>query len=205
MQILKQTKGNKEEIIEKAVEVLKAGGLFVFPTETCYGLGADASNLEAINKLYLYKTKREGKPLSIAVSDIDMAKKYVEINKTARILYEKYLPGPLTIISLSLGEVAQGVASEQGGLGVRIPDYSLVLEIIKRFAKAITVTSANISNKNEPYSVADLLRESPKTSLNLLDLIIDKGNLPYNKPSSVVDTLDNKVKVIREGSISFKK
>ncbi|HOZ53415.1 MAG TPA: Sua5/YciO/YrdC/YwlC family protein, partial [bacterium] len=81
MKILKYNSKNEINIINQALKVLKSGGLLVFPTETCYGLGVDATNKQAVKKLFNYKTRREGKPLSIAVSDIKMAKKYVEINE----------------------------------------------------------------------------------------------------------------------------
>ena len=132
-----------KEIIKEAVSVLEDGGLIIFPTETMYGIGADATNQKAINKLLTYKARREGKPLSIAVNSTEMAKKYVKINKTAKNLYENFLPGPLTVVSKGLGKVASGVESETGTLGVRIPDYKLVLEIISKFKKPITATSAN--------------------------------------------------------------
>lgn len=203
MERIKYTKNNSKVIIEKTFKVLEAGGLFVFPSETCYGLGADATNQAAIDKLFLYKTKREGKPISIAVFDIKMAKKYVKINEVAESLYKKYLPGPITIISKDLGKVADGVGSKQGTLGIRIPDYQLILEIVKRFGKPITATSANISCQPEPYSVDDMLKDAPKESLKFLDLIIDAGELPHNENSTVVDTTMNKLNVVREGQIKF--
>jgi L-threonylcarbamoyladenylate synthase len=130
------------EIIKTAVEVLSRGGLVIFPTETLYGIGADATNQAAIDKLLQYKSRREGKPLSIAVNSLEMAEQYVEVNKTALNLYQNFLPGPLTVVSKSLGRVAKGVESEIGTLGVRIPDYQLVLDIVTAFGKPITATSA---------------------------------------------------------------
>src|SRR3972149_9381448 len=82
-----------------AVEVLNRGGLVVYPTETLYGIGADATNPEAIKKLTEYKNRPFGKPYSIAVTDREMAEEYVELNETAKNLYREFLPGPLTVIS----------------------------------------------------------------------------------------------------------
>ena len=89
----------KEIAIEKAIKVLKNGGLIIYPTETCYGLGGDATNPEALKKIMKYKTLRGSKPVSIAVSDMKMAKKYVDINEMATNIYNNYLPGPITVIS----------------------------------------------------------------------------------------------------------
>lgn len=204
MQIIKYGDVNKKLIIEKASEILKLGGVVIFPTETCYGLGVDASNQSAVDKLYLYKKKREGKAVSVAVSSIQMARRYVSINKVAEELYDKYLPGPLTIISKSLGKLARGIESEQGDLGVRIPDYNLILEIIENADRAITVTSANISHEAEPYSIDFFLKNTPKDSLDLVDLIIDAGQLARNEVSTVVDTSMNKLRVIRKGGVKIK-
>lgn len=203
MERIRYTKENSAIIIKKALNVLKNGGIFVFPTETCYGLGADATNQAAIDKLYSYKTRREGKPLSIAVCDIEMASKYVTINETAENLYKNYLPGPITVISKGLGKVAKGVESEYGTLGIRIPDNELVLNIIRAFGRPFTATSANISYMPKPYSVDSLLKNTPPKSQNLIDLIIDAGELPHRETSTVVDTTMNNLNIMRSGQINL--
>jgi len=192
-----------EEIIKQATETLKKGGLVVFPTETMYGIGAMATNQEAINKLLEYKTRREGKPLSIAVNSIDMAKEYVEVNKTAENLYKSFLPGPLTVVSKGLGNVAKGVESEIGTLGVRIPDYKLVLDIVEKLGHPITATSANASYKKRPYQIEDILNNISEKQKDLIDLIIDAGELPKREPSTVVDTTLNEEIVLRQGNIKL--
>ena len=199
MERIRYAEDNQEMIIEKALQILGAGGLLVFPTETCYGLGADATNQAAIDKLYRYKARREGKPLSIAVCDADMASEYVEINETAKNLYDNYLPGPITVVSKGLGKVARGVESEYGTLGVRIPDYNLVLDIIRRFGKPITATSANMSYLPKPYSIDSLLKDTPEKSLDLISLAIDAGELPHREASTVVDTTMNSLNIMRPG------
>jgi L-threonylcarbamoyladenylate synthase len=199
METYKLSEKNKSEIISKAVEVLKAGGIIIFPTETCYGIGADATNQSAIDRLYEYKTRREGKPLSVAVLNKKMAAEYVEINEIAENLYDNYLPGPITVVSKGLGKVANGVESEYGTLGVRIPDYKLVLEIIEKFGKPFTSTSANISYMPKPYSIEALLESTPKKSQEYLDLIIDAGELPHREASTVVDTTMNNLNIMRTG------
>jgi tRNA threonylcarbamoyl adenosine modification protein (Sua5/YciO/YrdC/YwlC family)/tRNA threonylcarbamoyl adenosine modification protein YjeE len=205
MERIKYTKNNAKLVIKKALAVLKKGGLFVFPTETCYGLGADATKAAAIKKLYSYKSRREGKPLSIAVSDIKMAEKYVEINAMAENLYKNYLPGPITVISKGLGKVASGVESEYGTLGIRIPDHKLILEIVKNFGKPITATSANMSYLPKPYDIESLIKNTPAKNLKLIDLIIDAGKLPHRETSTVVDTTMNSLNVLRAGQINLAK
>ena len=194
---------NREEAIAETIKVLKNGGLIVYPTETCYGLGGDATNPEALKKIMQYKKLRGSKPISIAISDIDMAKEYVEINEMAKNLYNNYLPGPITVISMSKGELVPPVVSTQGGVGVRYPDYDFTLELIKRFGKPITATSANMSYKSAPYSIDQLIKDLPKKSYNLIDLFLDAGILPKNQPSTVLDTTLNELSILRQGKIEF--
>lgn len=201
MKILVTEQTNNEQIVNDACKILTAGGLIVYPTETCYGIGADATNQAAVNKLLAYKARREGKPLSIAVTDKEMAKRFVEINEVAENLYDNYLPGPITVVSKSLGNVVDGVESEFGTLGIRIPDYQLVLDIVNKFGKPITSTSANISYKDRPYSISQLLKDTPAKSQELIDLIIDGGELQKNEPSTVVDTTLNNLNIMRAGTL----
>lgn len=194
---------NKDEAIKKAIEVLKNGGLIVYPTETCYGLGGDATNPEALKKIMQYKKLRGSKPISIAVSDKEMAEEYVELNEMAENLYKNYLPGPITVISMSKGNLVPPVVSQQGAVGIRYPDYDFTLKLIKKFGKPITATSANMSYRSAPYSIDQLIKDLPKKSLDLIDLFLDAGELPKNQPSTVLDTTLNELSVLRQGKIEF--
>ncbi len=205
MEIVELKKEKRKEIIKKAIQVLKSGGLFVYPTETCYGIGADATSEKAMEKLFSYKTRREGKPFSVVMAEKAMARKYVELNDMAENLYDNYLPGPLTIVSKSLGGVVKGVESEFGTLGIRVPDFDIVLDISREFKKPFTATSANMSYDPKPYSIEKLLKNLPKKKQNLIDLIIDAGELKKNEISTVVDTTLNTLNVLREGRIDFEK
>lgn len=190
--------------VGEIVKILADGGLVIMPTETLYGVMVDATNQVAINKLTAYKNRPLGKPYSVACTNIQMAKKYVELNSVAQNLYETYLPGPLTIISKGKHKLARGVESELGTLGIRIPKYKLVLDVVKNFGKPITATSANASYKKRPYEINDILDNLSNKQKGLIDLIIDAGKLPHNDPSTVIDTtLDDPV-ILRQGKIQFK-
>jgi L-threonylcarbamoyladenylate synthase len=193
-----------ENTTNKAVEVLKKGGLVIYPTETLYGIGADATNQKAIDKLTKYKNRPFGKPYSIAVTSKEMAQKYVDLNKTADNFYDKFLPGPLTVISTGKHILAKGVESEDGTLGVRIPNYKLVTNIVTKFGKPITSTSANASYKKRPYKISDILDNLSEKQKSLIDLIIDAGELPKNDPSTVIDTTLDDAVVLRQGEIKLK-
>jgi len=194
---------NKEQAIQKAIDILQDGGLIIYPTETCYGLGGDATNPKALEKLLAYKKYRGSKPISIAVSNKQMASEYVEINEMANNLYDNYLPGPITVISMSKGVLTAPVVSSRGAVGVRIPDYSFTKELISKYGKPITATSANVSYRSTPYSIDQLIKDLPKKSLELIDLFLDAGELPKNPPSTVLDTTMNELAVLRQGSVQF--
>lgn len=206
MEIIDLKKGEKLKAIRQAVAVLKKGGLIIYPTETCYGLGADATNLQAISKLLAYKGQRGGKPIAVAVYDRKMAENYVEINETAKHLYQTFLPGPMTVVSKSKGKAVKNLEMHyphQNTLGIRIPNYSFVLELIRAFGKPITATSANTSGKKTPYSLADIRKYTTVQKLGLIDLFLDAGKLPPRPPSTVVDTTMNEPTVLRQGEITI--
>lgn len=203
MQILKLSASNKYNIIKQAVETLKNGGIVIYPTETCYGIGVDATNQEAVNKVLEYKSRREGKPLSVAVTGKEMASKYVKVNDQALNLYDNFLPGPLTVISKALGKVSKGVESEAGTLGIRVPDYELILEIVKELGVPVTSTSANASYQKRPYKLQDILDNISDKQKALVDLFIDVGELPHNDPSTVIDTTLADATVVRQGNIKL--
>lgn len=203
MQIININKTDRSLIIQKAVEILSDGGILIYPTETAYGVGVDATNQQAVDRILEYKARMSGKPLSVAVCDEQMAKQYVRVNKTAQSIYQNFLPGPVTAVSYSFHRVAKGVESEQGTLGIRIPDYKLILEIIKKFGRPITATSANLSGKKTPYSVDDILNNISDKRRAMVDLILDAGQLPKRPTSTVVDTTMEDYQVVRHGAIEL--
>lgn len=185
--------------------VLNSSGIVVFPCETVYGVAVDSQDTNAVKKLNEYKQRPFGKPYAIMCSSPQMAEKYVEINKSAANLYDKFLPGPLTIISKSKGEVANGIESEIKTLGVRIPDYPKLLKFIEYFGRPIVATSANASYQKRPYKISDILDNISEKQKDLIDLIIDVGELPKNEPSTVIDTtIDDGMVTLRQGDIKLK-
>lgn len=203
MKILNLATTDQATVIASAKQVLAAGGLVIYPTETVYGIGVDATQPAAVAKLLQYKARREGKPFSIAVADQAMAGTYVTLNDQAKQFYKNFLPGPITVVSVSKDKVAPGIASERGTVGVRWPNYPLLLELIQSYGKPITATSANASYKKRPYKISDILDNLSEKQQALIDLILDAGTLPPNEPSTVVDTTLEQPTVLRQGEISF--
>jgi L-threonylcarbamoyladenylate synthase len=204
MQVINLKTTPEHKVISQTIKVLRRGGLIIYPTETVYGIGADATNFEAVKKLSEYKSRPFGKPYSVAVADQKMAEKYVELNKTAKKLYRQFLPGPLTVISKGKHLVAMGVESETGTLGIRMSSYPLVTKIVKSLGRPITATSANQAWGKRPYQISDILFNISDRKKRLIDLIFDAGELPRNEPSTVIDTtLDDQI-VLRQGDIKLK-
>ena len=199
MQILNIKEPNA---ISEGLSVLKKGGIIIYPTETAYGVGVDATNSNAVYKLLNYKKRPQGKAISIGVIDQSMASLYVELNKTAINIYKEFLPGPVTVISKSKNIVDKRLESENGTLGIRIPDSKFILNLIKEFKKPITTTSANSSGKKTPYNINDIFENLTKKQLSLIDLVIDGGQLPKRLTSTVIDTTTDDIKTYRHGSIN---
>src|SRR3989338_8599741 len=184
-----------KKAVSRAVEALAAGGLIIYPTETVYGIGADATSDKAVKKVIAVKKRSPAKHIIVAVSDIKMARKYAVITKKVELLAKAFMPGPLTLI-LESKEPARNAVRRK--IRFRIPDNKFVLSVIRKFGKPITTTSANISGKQNIYKIKDII----KTFDGRVDLIIDAGDIPKRKPSTVFDTID--MKVVRPGPISEK-
>ena len=186
--------------IIKACAALSRGELVIYPTETCYGIAADATNAEAVTKLLAYKGDRH-RQVAIAVAGRAMAQKYVSINKIADNLYNNFLPGPITVISDSLHQVDARLESATSTLGVRIPNYPITLLLISQFGHPITATSANTSGKKEPYSKEDWQKYTTPDKQKLVSLFLDAGKLTDRPTSTVVDTTLNNLTILRQGEL----
>lgn len=185
----------------KLVDILKKGGLVVVPSDTVYGLVVDATNEKAVQKLIQFKNRPPGKPISIFVEDFPMLKRYVEVNEKQMKILKELLPGPFTVILKSTHKTCGALESEKKTLGIRIPDNQFVINLVKNFGKPLTATSANLAGRPSHYSIESLLNELPDSKKKLIDLIIDVGQLPRNKPSTVIDLTAPQLKIIRQGDL----
>lgn len=196
---------SKDSVIKKTCKILAAGGLVVYPSDTVYGLLVDATNEEAVKKLIQFKNRPIGKAISVFVAEMKMLKSVVDIPPDKSKLLDHLLPGPFTIILDSKHTTSKLLESEKRTLGVRIPNYNLVIDLATAYGKPITATSANVGGKSPHYSVNSLLNQLPESKKKLIDLIVDAGNLPRNKPSTVVDLTSPSIKILRQGDIVFEK
>lgn len=202
MKIIKLNSGNVDQTIYNTIEVLKSTGLVIFPSDTVYGLLVDATNKAAVEKLIAFKNRPVGKPISI-FTDLESMDQLVEINKDQQKVFEEILPGPFTIVLPSKHKVNKLLESETGTLGVRVPMYQPIKELVNKFKKPITATSANLAGRSPHYSIGSLLNELTEKQKELIDLIVDAGQLPKNKPSTVVDLSRSNVKILRQGNEDF--
>lgn len=184
-------KAMHRKAVTKAAEVLGKGGIIIYPTETLYGIGADATDDKAVKEVIAIKKRSKTKHMLIAFSDLKMAKKYLVITKKAELLAEAFMPGPLGLIVETKSKPVRRV-------GFRIPDNKFVLSLIRKLGKPITSTSANISGKEDLYKIKDII----KTFNGKVGMIIDAGNLPKRKASTVFDTAT--MKIVRKGPVSEK-
>ncbi len=185
--------------ITRALDVLREGGLVVFPSDTVYGLLCDATNSDAVKKLFVFKERPAGKPVSIFVSDLEMAKDYVAIDKKTEDRLKEFLPGSYTVVLKSKHKTVEGLESEKGTLGIRIPKYPAIIELVKKFGKPVTATSANLSSRPPHYSIESFTKLVAHGREQLVSLVVDGGQLQYNKPSTVVDFTSDNLKVLRQG------
>ena len=177
------------DVIEKAVSVLSHDGLIVYPTDTIYGLGADALSDEAVYKVYEAKKRPLGMPVSIAVSDFEMIGAVGKVEPWMTGFIETFLPGPVTVILPARKCVPDILTGGTGMIGVRIPANEIAMRIIERFDAPITATSANVHGGNDPKS-----REEVSVPY---EFFVDGGRLP-GTPSTVVDLVAKTI--IRRGA-----
>ncbi len=185
--------------MQKIVEILAGGGMCILPSDTCYMLAVDASNQEAVDKLLKIKPSMVGKPISVIVSDMEMLEKYVQIDDNKKLI-NKLLPGPYTVIANSQKSLALGINSVENTLGVRIPKYEFLTDIVSKLGRPITATSAQIYGDSLPYTLGFLDKLS-QDKRNLIDYVHDVGELPRKAPSTIVNLTTNSLSIQRRESL----
>ncbi len=195
MEHLIVTGKNLEPAIEKAASVLRAGGLVVYPTDTLYGLGCDALNGEALKKVFAVKKRPEDKPLSIAVSSLEMMRRYTQVTPEAEALAKRFLPGALTLV-LRKKDLPDILTAGEKNVAIRIPGNKLALRLIGTLGHPISATSANLSGMEPPVTAEEAMRQIQ------VDLVLDSGRLEARIPSTIVD-LSGRPKLLREGKIKW--
>ncbi|WP_297799552.1 L-threonylcarbamoyladenylate synthase [Arenimonas sp. GDDSR-1] len=184
--------------IAEAVAILRDGGLLAIPTETVYGLAADARNPEAIARIFALKGRPADHPLIVHIADADRLDDWaVTIPEAARKLAAAFWPGPLTLILKKRAEVADAVTGGQDTVGLRSPDHALTLALLKAFGGGLAAPSANRFGRISPTSAGHVRDEFGENA----PPILDGGPCPVGIESTIVDLSQRPPRILREGHI----
>ncbi len=198
-QVAKGTLLPVERQLKQSVSILKNGGIIVYPTDTVYGLGADAFNEAAVNRIYKIKQRPLDQPLSVLIAEMsDLNQLTDDFPDMARILADKYWPGGLTLVVSKSSLIPDWITAGRDTVAVRIPDHPITLELLRAFGKPLIGTSANLSGSPSVIS-ADEVKEQLG---NAADFIFDGGVCPGGFESTIIDVTGNMPIVLREGAIS---
>ncbi len=189
--------------IDILAERFKRGDVIIFPAETSYALGCDASNQQAVDRIFDIKKRDYNKPLLIIVPDIQSARNYLVWNKNIDELAKKYWPGPLTVIGEYSGlSLTRGVVSKNNTVAVRVPDDLWLKELCQKMNGPLVATSANISGEESLYNFAEI-NEIFSLSDNPPDVLVDGRDLPKNSPTTIVEASGRDIKLIRQGGLKI--
>lgn len=187
-------KTRTEECIDAAAETLEGGQLVVYPTETVYGLGADALDPDAVERVFSAKNRDRSRPISMAVPDVEAIREYTEPTDREMAFVREFLPGPVTVVLERKSMVPDVLTAGRDRVGIRIPDHDIALALLERFAP-ITATSVNVSGNpsaRRPDEIDEEIRRRVR-------IILDGGESPGGG-STVVDVTSGEIH--REGLLA---
>jgi L-threonylcarbamoyladenylate synthase len=194
MTVMKATKNN----IMKSAQIVKQGGLVVYPTETVYGLGCDPLNFQAVTRILEVKGGRN-KPLPVLAASIVDAEKVAFISANGKKLAAKFWPGPLTMVFPKKQDFPDVVTFGLDSVGLRIPDNDVVLQLLSLCGGLLVGSSANRTGEEPPQRVQEMSDELKE----MVDVVLDGGATVQGMPSTVVDLTQDKPRILREGPISL--
>lgn len=182
-----------------AAEVIQAGGIIVYPTETLYGIGCSAMHPRALRRVQDLKKRSEPKPILVLVrSRADIGPLVREVPEAAEALMNAFWPGPLTIVLQASDIVPAELTQGKGTIGIRIPSCDVCLRLLELAGTPITSTSANLSG-DLPLDTIASMRSVLTPGI---DLYLDAGTLPSSKPSTVIEAIGDSFRILREGAVS---
>ena len=181
--------------INKAVEILKQGGVIIYPTDTVYGIGCDIFNKDALERIFTIKNDNNSKLFSFVCSDLKDISKYAKVSDYAYKSMKHLLPGPYTFILPAAKQVPKKLWSKRKTVGIRVPNNSVTLKLVELLGNPIISTSTT-NRKGEvlydPFDIKNIFDSQ-------VDIMLSIGNLP-GSPSSVIDLSEEMPEVIREGA-----
>ncbi|HEY4522192.1 MAG TPA: L-threonylcarbamoyladenylate synthase [Candidatus Paceibacterota bacterium] len=198
METVRLNDTNVQEIAAKAADVLRAGGVVLYPTDTLYGLGADALSNDAVARIVEIKGRDDRKPIHAIVADLDMAAEYADVTTDARLLVQEF-GGKVTVIFKKRGGIDTGIAKGIETFGIRVPENGFCIAMCQDFGGPITATSANRAGETPLRSAPAILDQLGHTIE--VNLVVDGGELPETQPSTVIDLSGSPV-ILRESAVS---
>ena len=199
-QILKINTGHSEEdVISSAAAIVSRGGVIAYPTETIYGLGADATNEQAIRRIFEIKGRNFSNPISVIIGRPDDVHPLVrKFPKAAQKLMDEFWPGPLTIVFEAADGVSPLLTANTGRIGIRLSGHDGARRIAEALGKPLTATSANLSGSPECATVNQVMAQLG----DRLDAIVDLGNTRGTAGSTIIDAATEQPVILRTGVIS---
>lgn len=198
----KKVDAGKARSITQAAQVILEGGVIIYPTETIYGIGANALEPKIVEKVFTIKERKKSNPILVLVPDRQSLEELViEVPEQAEVLMRNFWPGPLTIVFKASPIVSPILTAETGKIGIRLSSDNFCRELLNICRIPITSTSANLSGEPNPDSIG-IINERV---LDSVDLIVDAGRLTSQTPSTVVDVTKGKVELLREGAVAFQR
>jgi len=182
-------------LIRKVVDILKKGGIVVYPTDTYYGIGCDLMNPKAIEKIYLIKRRDKSKPFSFICSDLTNISRYAKVSNYAYRTMKRLLPGPYTFILEGSRLVPKIMLTKRKTAGIRVPNNAICLALVRELGNPIITTSAT-TPEGESFRDASLIRDQFGRQV---DAVID-GSGVSGEPSSVISLIDDTPQIIRRGA-----
>ena len=185
----------QHRLIMKVVDILKNGGIVVYPTDTYYGIGCDIMNKRAIERIYQLKQRNKSKSFSFICSDLKNISRYAKVSNYAYKTMRRLLPGPYTFILEGSKLVPKIMLTKRKTAGIRVPDHKICLELVEGLGNPIITTSATMpdgSILNDASLIHDIFK-------NRIDMVID-GDIVPGKPSSVISLINDTPEVIRKGT-----
>jgi L-threonylcarbamoyladenylate synthase len=192
---------SEEEILTRAAEIIAGGGIIAYPTETFYGLGADATNEKAIQKIFTVKGRDFKNPISLIIGKPDDIYPLVkDVPETAKKMMSAFWPGALTIVFSAADNVSPMLTAGNGKIGLRVSSHPIAGKIAQKINRPLTATSANLSGMPECSRAFEVIDQIG----NKIDAIIDCGQTKGGKASTIIDVTCDPPVILREGAISRK-
>jgi len=186
-------------MLHQAAAVVRRGGVIVYPTETLYGIGADARNAEAVRRVIRTKRRRDGKPILVIVPTRASVEPLVShVSLEAGQLMDSFWPGSLTLVFRAAVGIPEEITQGRGTIGIRIPSSNVCLQLLELAGCPITSTSANVSGQAAARTVGEIFAVLAEE----VDLYLDGGELPQSRASTVVDVSSGIPVVLREGALA---